>query len=235
MRARVAVVGASGRVGRAIAAHLSGQYEVVRIARHAPDEDVGGLAKRAVAGGADVLINAAGVAHVEHASEDDLRRLELGNVEVPAALAAAALDRRISMIHISSVKAADPSPTSPYASSKRRGDERLQTEFAERFATAGLALIIVRPLALLIPPLDAGRVSHLSFLRWWPRALTPPIRLPVLAPARFLAAIDDLVEGVLAGQEAVGVSVRSFDRRDRGSLRDVQGVFIGPGEEVEIR
>ena len=109
--------------------------------------------------GADLVVNAAGVAHLERPTSADLDRLRLANVELPVALAQVALTRGISLIHVSSIKAREVGDESPYAASKREGDGRLEREFGEDFATAGLSLIVVRPLALLFPPLDAGKVT----------------------------------------------------------------------------
>jgi nucleoside-diphosphate-sugar epimerase len=217
----VAVVGASGRVGGAIVRDLSTRYEVVAIQRSSPDERARDVARRAVAARPDILINAAGVAHVHHATEIDLQRLETANVEFPAALAAAALEERISMIHISSVKAVDERARSSYALSKRRGDETLEREFGPRFADAGLSLIIVLPLALLFPPLDAGKIARLKLLRWWPAALTPSIQLPVLTPVVFLGTLNEVIARVAAGSCVPGVSRRGYERSERGTLRDV--------------
>lgn len=220
MSGRVAVVGASGRVGSAICDHLDQEgHDVVHVAR-TPGESLDRLVARAV-DGVDVVVNAAGVAHIERPTPDDLGRLEAANVELPVALAAAALERGIPFIHISSVKAADPKATSAYAQSKRRGDERLEGDFGQQFAEEGLALVIVRPLALLFPPLDVGKVARLRFLRWWPQVFTPPLRVPVLAPARFLVSVDALVSGALARVLPPGNSVRVYEECESGTLRDV--------------
>lgn len=220
---KVAVVGANGRVGRALVAHLEGRYDVNPIVRQT-GEDQAELVARAVAGAA-VVVNAAGVAHVEHPTADDLQRLHTANVELPAALAEACLHQGASLIHISSVKAADGGGDGPYAVSKRQGDQRLVDEFGDRFAVSNLRLAIVRPLALLFPPIDAGKVAKLRPLRGVPSVLVPPVRLPVLSPGTFLAAIDDLLRTIRIGSNAAGLSWREFDRRDRGTLRDVRLVF----------
>jgi nucleoside-diphosphate-sugar epimerase len=223
---RIAVVGASGRVGSAVCAHLRTRYEVVEVGRR-DGETVGELAARAVAE-VELVINAAGVAHVERPTAADLERLEAANVELPVALAAAALDRAIPMIHISSVKAVPDTPT-PYGRSKFEGDTQLETRFGPAFADAGLGLVILRPLALLFPPFDAGKVSRLRFLRWWPHRLTPPIPLPVLAPHTFLAAVDHAVDQLLAGARP-GVTTRDFTSSERGTLRDVGDAMAGRAE-----
>jgi nucleoside-diphosphate-sugar epimerase len=223
---RIAVVGASGRVGSAVCAHLQPRYDVVEVGRR-DGETVGELAARAVVD-ADLVINAAGVAHVERPTASDLERLTAANVELPVALAAAALDRAIPMVHISSVKAVTDAPT-PYGRSKYEGDRLLETRFGPAFADANLGLVIVRPLALLFPPLDAGKVSRLRFLRWWPRRLTPPIRLPVLAPHTFLAAVDHAIDELLAGRKP-GVAERDFTSGERGTLRDVGDAMAGRTE-----
>lgn len=223
MNTRVAVVGASGRVGSAICGHLKSRFEIAEVGRR-DGETVDELAVRATAD-VDLVINAAGMAHVERPTVADLERLKAANVQLPVALAAAALDRAIPMIQISSVKAVPDAPT-PYGRSKFEGDQLLETRFGPAFVDANLGLFIVRPLALLFPPLDAGKVSRLRFLRWWPRRLTPPISLPVLSPRTLLAAVEHAVDELLAGGKP-GVTERDFAASEQGTLRDVRDAMAG--------
>lgn len=219
MTTRVAVVGANGRVGSALVQNLADSHDVVAIARQ-PGESPAEIAARA-ADGVDVVINAAGVAHLEHPTPGDLERLRIGNIELPLALADAALGERVHLIHISSVKAAADA-TTEYGRSKFEADQRLKSEFGDRFADDGLSLVIVRPLALLFPPLDAGKVARLRFLRWWPSAFTPPVRLPVLTSSLFIDAIERPVADAITGALPSGITWRDFDRSERGSLREVR-------------
>ena len=223
MNTPVAVVGANGRVGAAIRDHLAGTFEVVPIVRR-PGESAAQLARRA-ASAAEVLVNAAGVAHLERPGVADVDRLHEGNVTLPMALADAALARGISFVHVSSVKAGTDDST-PYAASKREAEQRLEQLYGDRFASSGLSLIAVRPLALLFPPFDAGKLQRLRFLGRWPSALTPPIPLPVLAPSTFLAAITAAVEGAVAGRTTTGFTRREFGRSERGTLRDVRDAML---------
>jgi nucleoside-diphosphate-sugar epimerase len=188
------------------------------------------LADRAAAH-ADVVVNAAGVAHIERPTPDDLERLQIGNVELPVALARAAIEHGVPLIHISSVKAADAAPKSPYARSKHEADERLFREFAPSFENVGTSLEVIRPLALLFPPLDAGKVTSLRFLRRLPAALTPPLRLPVLAPPTFLDAVERAVDRATSGATPPGWSLREFSRSECGSLRDVRAAMLAWTEE----
>lgn len=222
MTTRVSVVGANGRVGSALVRHLAESHDVVAIER-SPDESPADIATRAV-DGVDVVVNAAGVAHLEQPTPADLDRLRVGNVDLPLALAAAALEARSHLIHISSVKATADA-TTEYGRSKYEADRRLESEFGDRFAEAGLSLVIVRPLALLFPPFDAGKVSRLGFLRWWPAWATPPVRLPVLASAVFFDAVRLVVHAAASDAALVGLSTRSFVRSERGSLRDVRATM----------
>lgn len=217
----VAVVGASGRVGRAMARHLRDRYEVIEILR-SPDESVDALAERAVIG-ADVVVNAAGVAHLERPTSDDLARLRAANVDLPAALARAALGARVPLVYISSVKAASPDE-SAYASSKRDGELALEA-LADQFASVGLAVTVIRPLALLFPPLDAGKVRRLRVVRIAPSWLVPAVRLPVLSPATFLGAVEVAVDRALT-KDVRGFRIVDFGRDDRGTLRDVRAGFV---------
>ena len=212
---RVAVVGANGRVGSALVHHLADTHDVMAIVRQ-PAESPAEIATRAV-DGADVIVNAAGVAHLERTTPADLERLRAGNVELPLALADAALGAGAHLIHISSVKATADA-TTEYGQSKYEADQRLESEYGSRFADAGLSLVIVRPLALLFPPFDAGKIARLRFLRRWPVWAVPPARVPVLAPHVFLDAVADVVPTAVVP----GVRLREFDRDERCSLRDVR-------------
>lgn len=220
----IAVVGATGRVGRAIGDRLQSAHDVVRVSRR-PGEPLAALAARATQG-VDLVVNAAGVAHLDQPIAEDLERLRLGNVELPDALARAALGRRIALIHVSSVKASDDADPSPYAQSKRDGDALLRSEWSEAFAAAGRSLIVVRPLALLIPPFDAGKLARLRWLRRWPVALTPALRMPVLARDVFVGAVAESVARALGGTAPLGYSVREFGRSERGTLRDVRDAML---------
>lgn len=217
----VRLVGASGRVGAAIAAHLGRRCAVEPVDRLAgrPVEE---LARRAAQPGS-IVVNAAGVAHLAEDDEASRERLRIGNVELPVALADAALSAGCSLVHISSVKAEVPEE-SAYAASKRAGDDAL-VELGPAFAAAGSSLVVIRPLALLFPPLDAGKVRHLRHLRVLPAALVPPVRLPVLSPATFLTAIEDAVAAIGGGTAAPGCTIRSFTDDERGTLRDVAAAF----------
>ncbi len=124
------------------------------------------------------------------------------------------------------MKATGESDSSPYAASKWDADVRLEQELGDRFAHAGLSLTIMRPLALLFPPFDAGKISRLGFLRWWPSALTPPVKLPVLAPKAFLAAVESSVRAALDHETHAGFSRRDFAKSDRGNLRDVRAAML---------
>ena len=203
----------------------SRRYDVVRVGRR-PGEPLGALAERATSG-ADLVVNAAGVAHLDQPTAVDLDRLRQGNVELPAALARAALAGDLAFVHVSSVKATDDADPSPYAQSKRDGDERLRAEWSDAFAAAGRSLIVVRPLALLIPPFDAGKLARLRWLRFWPAALTPPLTMPVLtqrACSRMPWPSRSTWHSV--GPRQFGYSVRAFDRGERGTLRDVRDAML---------
>lgn len=219
---RVSVVGASGRVGAALIAGLAERFEVVPILRREGEAPTD-LAARAV-DEVGAVVNAAGVAHVEDPTPDDVERLQQANVELPAVLAAGAAAGGASLVHISSVKATADA-AGPYARSKRDGDERLEQEWADEFRRRDLSLVIVRPLALLFPPLDAGKVARLRFVRHLPDALTPPIPLPVLAPDTFVEAIAIELASIGSGSTTAGLRWRDFARQERGTLRDVRAAF----------
>ena len=223
MSRRVSVVGANGRVGSALVRYLADSYGVVGIERRQGESPVE-LAARAAAG-ADVVINAAGVAHLEQPTAADLERLHVGNVELPLALADASFREHAHLIHISSVKATADA-TSTYGQSKYEADQRLESEFGGRFAEAGLSLVIVRPLALLFPPFDAGKVARLSFLQHWPAWATPPVRLPVLTPETVLDAVGRLVDQTGAQSASNGLTTRDFERHERGTVADVRRAML---------
>ena len=217
------MVGANGRVGSALVHHLADTHDVVGVVRQ-PGESSNEIAARA-ADGADMIVNAAGVAHVERTTPADLERLRVGNIELPLALADAALAAGAHLIHISSVKATADA-TTEYGQSKYEADQRLESEYGSRFADAGLSLVIVRPLALLFPPFDAGKLARLRFLRRWPSVLTPPVPLPVLTSETLLHVVGRFVdEGVVRSAEH-GVTTRDFERDERGTLRDVRRAML---------
>ncbi len=226
---RVAVVGANGRVGRGLSAELVSGYDLKAIVRQ-QGERPSELAERAVSR-VDVVINAAGVAHVDDPTGDDLMRLRAANVDWPATLAASCLAARVHLVHISSVKASATSEDKPYASSKREGDRVLIEEFGESFADHDLHLAIVRPLALLYPPLDAGKLRLLRPVSHLPPWLTPPVRLPVLTKQVFEDAVRAELESALSGRG--GCVVRQFGRNERGTLRDIRDVFRKTGVSDE--
>jgi nucleoside-diphosphate-sugar epimerase len=220
----VAVVGSSGRVGAAVVDHLSNEFDIRAIHRVA-GESTSELADRAAAGVA-LIVNAAGVAHVERVDALAIERLRLGNVELPSELARAAYETGASLLHISSTKAKDPLD-SPYAQSKRDGEVVLEREHADRFARKGLSIVVVRPPALLIPPLDSGKVRRLRMLRRLPVGLIPSIRLPVLTEGTLVRTIQSCLLEVAAGCAPKGYSLREFDRAELGTLRDVAAAFRG--------
>ena len=220
---RVAVVGATGRVGSALVHHLADTHDVMAIVRQ-PAESPAEIATRAVDGAA-VVANAAGVAHLERTTPADLERLRVGNIELPLALADAALGGGAHLIHISSVKATADA-TTEYGQSKYEADQRLESEFGSRFADAGLSLVIVRPLALLFPPFDAGKIARLRFLRRWPSVLTPPVPLPVLRPETLLGAVGRIVADVGVRSADRGVTTHNFERDERGTMRGVRRALL---------
>ncbi len=218
---RISVVGGSGRLGGALVRSLGATSvsSVVRSDRESAPE----LAQRATRN-ADVVVNAAGLAHIEGSTDDKIDQLLQSNVELPLALAAACLDAGVPLVHVSSVKANDPG-SSPYARSKRDGDDRLEAEFGGRFTAAGLTLVIVRPLALLIPPFDAGRLARLRWLSYVPRRLVPTLRVPATGENRIIGLIDDLAIGAASGGLPHGFVVVEAGPADRATLRDVRDVM----------
>ena len=190
-------------MGAALARHLGERFGIVPVVRE-PGEPVAELATWAAAD-ADVIVNAAGVAHLEAPAAADLERLRAGNVELPLLLAAAALEHRRSFVHISSVKAAHPDE-SPYAASKHEAEAQLEARFAADFERAGTSLVVVRPLAMLFPPFDAGKLRHLRMIRWIPAALTPPLRLPVITDRTLFGSVDAALDRILAGTATPGLS-----------------------------
>jgi nucleoside-diphosphate-sugar epimerase len=215
---RLAVVGSTGRVGAAICERLQGDYEVRPVARR--PNDVPAIVAERATNGVDLVINAAGVAHIKDLEKGQLDRLRVGNIELPAAVAAAALRREIPMVHISSVKAKKDT-NSAYARSKFEADQRLEHEYGADFRIDRLSLVVIRPVAILLPPFDAGRLRRLRALRFWPPVLTPPVRLPVLTKAAFVDGVKSTVDSIAIGDAPAGFSVRDFDRSTWGTLRDI--------------
>ena len=165
-----------------VTVHTIGRYSIA-------DHDAFDAELVAALGTVDVVVNLAGVADLDSTpSAADLDRLTAANLMMPALLARRCLEHVVPMIHVSSSKA--DHPTTPYGWSKALCDASLDTSFGAEFANAGLALVILRPPALLIAPFDAGKLRRLRWLGRVPRRLIPQRTMPVLSSARFVAEIE---------------------------------------------
>ncbi len=228
---RVAVVGATGRVGSAICARLSDRFDVEPVLRVPGDRPSDVAARAATAADGGVIVNAAGMAHLERPTEHQVERMHEANVLLPVALADAALRSGTAVVHISSVKAVDDARTA-YARAKREAEVRLEHEFADAFASAGLGLVVIRPLALLFPPFDAGKLRYLRPIAWVPARLVPAVRLPVLTGSTFLSAVASSVDDVLDTNGTAGLVRRDFGRADHATLRDVRTAMSTPASQL---
>lgn len=161
---RVTVTGASGFVGRAVCRDLCARGWIVRgvVRRPVPDEPpwervYGDLfdprTVRTALEGADIVIHAAGLAHVPLHRQNE-RRFLTNNAEMTRLVADAAADLGVRMIYISSEAAT--STRTPYGRSKRSAEECLEQLGRDR----GLWWAVVRP-ALLFGERDPGNFLRL--------------------------------------------------------------------------
>lgn len=229
---RTVLIGATGRVGAALRNVLAEHGDVVTVGRFsaAKHDDFTTLLAEALQG-ADVVVNVAGVAHLgPEPTAADLNALVEANLLLPVELARACRNAGVPLIHVSSSKAAGSDARSnSYSWSKRAGDATLATSFDSDFRSKGLALIIVRPPALLFGPFDAGKLRHLRWLAKVPESLVPPLRLPALSTSTFLAAIVALIDGV--STHRAGVSTIEFENSDRATLRDIRAAMVQAGQD----
>ena len=116
---KIAVTGANGYLGSAVASHLSGNHEIVELSRSSvSDEDSIAVGqdlfdlKSARLEGVDCVIHAAGVAD----SRADKTVLDRGNVKLSRHVAQIAVQAKVNrLINISFVKACGEGDTSPSA------------------------------------------------------------------------------------------------------------------------
>lgn len=197
---RIAVVGASGFVGRHLIRHLTNQgIRTVPLAR----EMVASPALKSAIEGCDALVNCAGNKTGVGAPARE------ANVALPLRLIHAAIDTAIpATVQVSSVAAlssttapgllmtdTDPArPTSAYGLSKREGDDAMLQAARARGYNA---------LAILRPPIlighDAGGVFAL--LRSMARAGVP-LPLRGVSNSRSFMHVDNFAAAVLAAVEA---------------------------------
>ena len=131
---RVAVTGTTGRVGAALARHLSIRHEVIELPRSACDlADSDSLSSCLSELDCDVFINPAGITSLE-ACEDDPRQAMRVNGAAPGKIAIWAAERGVRVIHFSTdyvfagdstvlLTEADPArPVSAYGRSKLAGE-----------------------------------------------------------------------------------------------------------------
>lgn len=233
-RRRVALTGASGFVGSAVAAELAKDHDVVPIAvprlrsgartvdavRHAVAAESGAYADlvRQLTG-VDVLVNAAGNPDASSVDEDALFG---ANAVLPAILVAAAADAALPrVVHVSSAVVQNDRPTldsseemvgfSPYSASKVLAEEVLRTA-----DTGSCAVVRYRP-----PSVHAqGRrvTSMIARIAASPAATvarpgdqpTPQALLPNVASAIAFLATTDAGPPAVVHHPSEGVTVTSL-------------------------
>lgn len=218
----VAVMGGNGRLGSRLVDRARGAGdEVIHLPRvdagcsAALDDVMRGL------GPDDVVVNAAGRAHVAaDPSADVCADLRISNVELPLLLAERCLRSRSPLVHLSSVKASSRS-TTQYSTSKREAEARLIDDFEHRFDAAGIALVLVRPPAVLAPPFDAGKLSRMRWLSSIPSRVIPPVPVPAISADGFVDRLVDVVRDVRRSSRWSGVRVVEWTRSDWVSLKTV--------------
>lgn len=208
--ARVAVVGASGWIGRRLTQELvSAGLDVRAIARQGPPAEWVPAASWTTIGrrttetelvqrlaGSSVVINAAGSAHLPY-SHSASSTAVWANRDLPRVVASAASMAGVGrLVHLSSIKAAAELSTSPvvaggaeepktaYGKSKLEGEIELRA-VASRI---GLEVVIVRPALVYGPGATANfrRLAQAAGGRL-------PVPLPYPYPTRSIMYIDNLV------------------------------------------
>jgi len=197
MTAPVAVTGAAGFVGQAVVGALLASGRPVRALVHRRDLDISHARLETVRGGLDdavalrrLMTGCAAVVHVAGVVRGrgpaDFEPVNADGAERVARIAAevCAAPR---VVLVSSLAARAPQ-LSPYAASKRAGEERL----ARRAAEGGLSCAVLRPPAIYGP----GDQELLPLLRLMARGVTP---LPGVRGARAsLLHVDDLAAAIVA-------------------------------------
>lgn len=136
---RVAVTGTTGRVGAALAAHLSARHEVIPLPRSACElADPASLASALAGLECEVILNPAGLTSLE-ACEDDPRLAMRVNSAAPGKIALWAAERGVRVIHFSTdyvfdggttrtlTEAMPAKPLSAYGRSKLAGERSVLT------------------------------------------------------------------------------------------------------------
>lgn len=207
---KIAVIGATGFVGRALVARLAADgYEaipVVRAPADLPGERVVG-AIEAVGewhnqlDGADVVINLAARVHMmRDAAVDPLAEYRRVNSEAALAMAIGAHRAGIRRyIYLSSIKvngedtngrapftADEPvSPSDPYARSKREAERNL----LDLAGSTGMEVVIIRPPLVYGPGVKA---NFQAMMKWLRTGL--PLPLGAVRNSRSLVGLDNLID-----------------------------------------
>lgn len=207
---RVAVVGASGWIGRALVRHLAdGHRSVLAMSRREISDSPTGVRWLALEPrsevkqisdaltGSDAVINVAGAAHMPSDGSASHADARFANEALPAIIAEAARQAGIPrLVHLSSIKAAgeggeeplraesDPRPTTAYGRSKLAGERAA----VETTADGHVQLTIVRP------PMVYGPGAPANFARLAKAAGSPlPVPLPAPYPTRSVVFVGNLV------------------------------------------
>jgi len=213
----VAVTGATGFIGRHVAAELAARGVAVTAivrpgSRHAPPPDarvvhapLDEAALRDAFAGADAVVHLAGVV-----TAVDARTFMAVNTEGTRAVARAARDAGARLIHVSSLAAAGPAPASaphreddaprpltPYGVSKLEGERMVE-------ATDGLRWLILRPGAVYGPTDRAV----LPLFRAAERGVMPLVGRP--GAAFTFIYVDDVVRTIVSAVERTAVAGTVF-------------------------
>lgn len=209
MSRTVAITGATGFIGRHLAAHLAARGDVVRAVVR-PDSRqpappgvtvvraaLTARALRDAFAGADAVVHLAGVVSTVH--DEEFARV---NVDGTRAVAIAARECRVPVVHISSLAAAGPAPAAaprreddPAVPINAYGRSKLAGEAALR-AVDGLRWTILRPGVVYGP----GDRAVLPLFQFAARGVIPIVGRR--DAAYIFGYVDDLVRAIAAAIDA---------------------------------
>jgi UDP-glucose 4-epimerase len=160
-------------------------------------------ALRQAVAGVDVIVHAAGLAHVHNGDAGAMERI---NVQGTEALLQAAISQRVKQfIYISSSLAAEAESAAQQASAYARSKLAAEGKIREAVAQANLAAVILRPVNIYGPGMAGNIAAMIRLIR---RGML--LRLPRLDTRLSLVSADDVARAVCLALEKPESGVRSY-------------------------